>query len=781
MHKSALLGVVSLTATLMASTALAQRAPVSQVEEVVVTAQRRTENLQNVPVTVTAMSASQLQARGVTGTQALQTTVPGLNNNQVAGNFMPYIRGVGSNQTGSGNESSVAVYIDGQYMGAKPGNIMDLGAIERVEVLKGPQGTLFGRNATGGALSITTLTPPKEFQARAEASYSRFAEKRVVFYGGGPITDTLAASLSYTGKWNHGYTHDVVRNVNGAPVENQTGMVKLQWTPTDQLSVTLSGQVNFLADPTYYAAHTQAGTISSAEAAGFFTTHAQNTTSTSFQAFSETRQKRALLNISYDFGKAEFVSITGYLGTTTHTGFDLDMSPRGITHLLTDQNGDQFSQEFHLRSNTDGPLTWITGAYYIFLREGYAALPHGQTTQVNVPFPVRPADLLVTGASVTGGNSMILTTSYSAFAQGTYAFNDTTRLTAGLRFTRDLKSMRGRSYRLTAAPGNAANSVPLNGDTFYLANDGLIFIDNTTATAAVKTTWKKPTWRLALDHDFTDDIMGYASYSRGFKSGSYAPLPVSNAQPVVNPEQIDAYEVGLKTEWFDRRVRVNVSAYYYDYKDIQVALVTSAGVSVVQNAAAARIYGFDFDGEVILAPGLTAHGGFNLINSKYKDYQNSQLLLPKIVAGACPALRTVSVAEARAIAGGTPVGGNCNYILNASGLDVLSAPRNTFSLGLDYDIPLGNDSRLLLTGNAYHNSGYDVSPGGFFTHIPAYETISASATWFAPDDRYFVRVWGDNLTNDIHPVGRLPLAFVFQEVDSKPRTYGVTIGFKFGG
>ncbi|OYW84297.1 MAG: hypothetical protein B7Z20_11110, partial [Sphingobium sp. 32-64-5] len=442
--------------------------------------------------------------------------------------------------------------------------------------------------------------------------------------------------------------------------------------PTDRLTATLTGGYSYLSDPTFMAAHRLEGTVSTAQGLGYLAPSGPREGAISREeAMSTVKTARATLNVNYDLGGVDLISISGYVDMDAFNFFDLDSSPANILHLATGQVGEQFSQELQLQKN-DGPLRWIAGLYYLHFDDGYGDFPKPYLLQQNLPANFRPSDL-VPGTVALARVATVATDTGSVFGQATYEVSPATRFTAGLRYSIEKKSVKGTQYALTdPAPGQ---------DTVSLSAATGLFGAVENSTVDLSKTFRKLTWRLALDHDFNDDVMGYASYTRGFKSGSLNAGIISNAQVPVSPEVIDAYEIGLKSELFDRRLRLNIAAFYYDYKDIQVSLVTAASTSVTENAAAARLYGLDIDFVAAPTSRLTLRGGLNLLDSKYKSYESAALFLPR-TAATCPTANQVTMAQAKAIAALPQLGGNCTYRLDASGQDLIIAPRLTANLGV---------------------------------------------------------------------------------------------------
>jgi iron complex outermembrane receptor protein len=749
-------------------------------EEIVVTANRREQNLQDVPIAVTAVTSAALQASGTLNTLQLERVTPGLQIYQTGSAALPFLRGVGSNQSNPGFESPVAIYIDGIYQAGKIGNVFDLPNVERIEVLKGPQGTLFGRNATGGAISIVTRDPGQNPEISGEIGYGRFNEVRGKFYASAPITETLAASVSLTARKSDGYIRNTFLNTDANPSHNLMGMAKLVWTPTPEFTAKLSGSYFEHSDPTFLSPHVLAGTIppgTSPTGAGglFVTNYDKYTMRSNHETFVDTHGWRGSLDLQYDLGAVKLVSLTGYVDAYSENISNSPASESAASYSGSGTPSKMFSQELQLQSTGSGPLKWIVGGYYSHSNEGFSDL----ISVANVPSPIRPADLLVAGASVTAFHVELRTKSFAGFAEANYELTDRLRLTAGLRYTKENRAIDGFRYSYTALP--AAGNQTLKLYNTMLGTEPLVF-GRTIAAASVtdrEKDFSKLTFRAALDYKIQDDVMVYASFNRGFKSGSYTATSLSATAVPVNPEVLDAYEVGFKSEFLDHRVRFNAAAFYYDYSNIQVGLITGAGVTTVENAAAARIFGLDAELTVVPTDNLTLRAAVNLLDTKYKDYGRAQIFLPKTTAAACTAPPpAISQAQADALVAAPKFAGACSYALDASGLPLIFSPKMSGNIAADYTIPVG-ESRIVLNGSLYYNSGFDITPGGYFSHIGSYETLSASATWYGPDDRYFVRVWGDNLTDSSHPIYISPQAAAFQEISARPVSYGVTVGFKF--
>ena len=726
---------VSVARAEMASAAAAS-GPVQQLEEIVVTAQRRSENLQGVPITVVALTEKSIALAGVSSTLELQAVTPGLVTVQSGSALLPYIRGVGSNQVSEGSDSSVATYVDGVYVAFKAANVLELNDIARIEVLKGPQGTLFGRNATGGALNITTKDPGAVATANFDIGFGSFDESIGHVYFSTPITDTLGLNFAATHDQDHGYIRDLTTNSEVGALNSTTANAKLVWKPTDRFSAKLGVQYVESSDNSLQDLHFVQGT-SPVAIPGVTIPFGNFNTATGAVTPVKVSEGTARLEMKYDLGYASLVSITGYQQGFEVSGADEDSTAAPLEAVAVKAKNTTFSQELQLVSDSTKPLQWILGAFYMNDKQWQQDLQ----IAVGLPLNATAADFTANSQDLHFHPS-VPTISRAVFGQASYNLTDLDRLTVGLRYTVETKA-----YNNTL-------------DVFFPNGvGGLASI--VAGTGNGRKDFSVPTWRLSYDHHFTTDLMGYLSYNRGFKSGLFQATVLGPDQKAVNPEILDAYEGGLKADLFDKRLRLNSSLFFYNYKDLQVSILASgSGVTATQNAGSAQMYGLDLDATAVPIENLNIRAGFNLLHSEYTDYANASVFVQN------------------------PAGeGNISETVNAKGEPTVYAPKMTLNFGGDYTvhkIPVGE--KLVLAGNYYYNSGYDVqpyAPGGNYSHVANFSTLNANITWYAKNDGLFVRLWGENLTNAVYPIYALPNNFGFGRANAKPATGGITVGVSF--
>lgn len=539
-------------------------APVQQVGEVVVTAERREQSLQKVPVAVTALSGSEIAKAGVADITELKNTIPNLviSGNNQQGETPIAIRGISGSTAGIGSENPVAVYIDGVYIGASSAQVFAFADLDRVEVLRGPQGTLYGRNATGGAIGVFTRQPTASLQGEVSADYGSFDTARANGWVSGPVTDKLqfetSAYFDHTDGWEENLYNG--RYVNGATDYGVRGALK--YLATDSLAVTLNFDVGHQEDPAAFHS----------ESPGPFSWNHVDVNE-------DVKSLRDLggtsVTVKYVMPLATLTSITAYRQVSVNYNSDSDALPKQIYQSPIFINQSQESEELRLASNTEGPVSWIAGFFYFheFATLGY--------------------DPVHLGAVYAIDNANATTDSYAGYIQADYHPIRKLTLTAGLRYTEDVKS-----YFISNSFPNA-----LGQPTIPPSNENGDF-------GAV-------TPRFAANYQLTDTAMLYASATRGFRAGGFN---LASDYGAFKPEYIWSYEAGVKTDLFDHRLRLDLTGFHYDYSNLQVRQLPAPGVSVVLNAASAEADGVELESTWIPITGLRLTADASYLDAHYVKF-----------------------------------------------------------------------------------------------------------------------------------------------------------------
>jgi iron complex outermembrane receptor protein len=700
-----------------ATGATTQSAQPAVLEEIVVTAQRRLENLQDVPITVTAMPAAALAAVGITNTADLVNVVPGMLVQTSAGYSLPHLRGVGITAIGAGIENSVALYVDGVYRGVSSSDAVGLNNIAQVEVEKGPQGTLFGRNATGGLIQVTTLDPTAGFSASAHAGYGNYhTVQSDAYVSGGTdfVAGDLAVQLTHQGE-GYGTNLATGQDINRMDMSLS---VRSKWIlhPVDGTKLTLildnAETDNSLSALRNYQNYPNIYYPGGMPIANLPTLDVDDDA----QPLRRMHEQGASLQLDQDIDTVKLVNTVAYRRDVYTYDVDFDLGPMPYSLNDTRQEDNQLTEELRLLSNSNSSLTWMTGLFYYEAHNGFQPQNvYFSGTAVNPAKPVTH----VLNETVQTTNSLAL------FGQATQKLTETTELTVGLRYTGEKRALLGTDT------GFLNGVVPVS-----LANVNTNFRTNT------------PTWRLALDHHFTDDVNGYVSYNRGFKSGGYnVPAP---ALPAYSPEKLDAYETGLKTQFLERRLTLNAAFFYYNYQNIQVSRFVN-GSPEVYNGGKARLYGLDLDATVRVTQGLTISAGLELEHDRFTDFPNADFFL--------------SCAH--------PYPTVCS--LSANGKQLPQTPAASGTINVDYRVSISN-SELHFNVNEAANSGYYYQPNNEIKQS-AYGLLNGSIGWTY--GHYSVTLWGKNLTDVIYATAVNPAPTAISAAYAAPRTYGVTLGAKF--
>jgi iron complex outermembrane recepter protein len=680
--------------------------------EVVVTAQRRTENAQTVPIALSAISGDTLeQTFGVNNVDTLQEAVPGLNISMDTGNTKIFLRGVGT--TAVATDNSVGIYVDGVYIAAQGSSFMNLANIDQVEIDKGPQGTLFGRNTTGGVVQIVTKTPSFTPSAYLTFGYGNYNTFTLNFYGTSGIAPNLAADFAYY--YNNQLdspgmnvttgTNNIFRQ-NAEVIRN-----KWLWTPTGATTVMLA--LDYTQDR--QATGTVWSLLPGAVGGGGKTTYVgfYNTASNLDNHWTD-RNYGASLRLEQDFGWSRLVSITGARDSLNIHTLDQDATPLHLVDATPLPELDEtLTQELQLQSPVGNEkFKWIVGLYY--MDDRFASLP----------LVISEGDYSPSGLTYAMVEVYVRepTRSYAEFGQATWEFLPDTHLTLGVRNTDDTKSIGGNTL-----------------------------VDGFDAVQGRQTAdFSKATYRAVLDRQFTPDILGYVSWSTGFKSGQYS--LVNFTEPSVKPEVLTAYETGFKMEFLDRRLRVNASAFDYKYQDIQVQEVVVGGTQLV-NAAQATIYGLDLDTNAKLTRSLSLQASLEWLHARYTNFPNDPSYVP------------------------APAGGNDLITINGAGFHMTNAPDFSAYVAVDYTMAVAGGI-LDVNVNESYNSGYYWDPDDRLRQ-PAFALLGGYVKWTDGEGKWSYRLWGNNVTSRHYYTYEDAFAFGDIYSPAMPATYGVVAERKF--
>ncbi|WP_123905412.1 TonB-dependent receptor [Sphingobium cloacae] len=736
-----LLGVCVIAPVATASAQVADQG----LADIVVTATKREGRLQNVPVTVSAFTGDALAKANITDAKDLGMVTPGLTITSGNGVVTPFARGIGNDVAVFGNEASTAVYVDGVYYARLPEAAFQLSDVERIEVLKGPQGTLFGRNASGGLINIITLDPGNELGGKITAGYGNYDAKKLQGFIGGPIAPGVRASLSgyfidhdgwgkyvTTGDDTNYLNEKFVRGKIVADVSERTeikisgeylyfrsdiGQASNAYRGTTQgYQVTASG-----ASPKYISGPLAGMPTGLADPDGPVITPARfYDSNNSFPTLRINKSYAFSFRLKQDLGFAEFLAISAYRkesegaviidpDNTPLRGTDVDLHPRAKT----------FTQELQLTSRSGSPIEWIIGAYYLYTKTGYyPSAFNGLTINAQV------ADSFGLANPVPGARFQMFgsqtVNSYAAFGQATYKVADHTNITLGGRYTIDKLVAVGRTEIYS---GYQSPAYTLLASIPALDANG----DNPHAR------FSKFTYKASLDHHFSNDVMAFASISRGYKAGVFNTQPVSITP--AKPEIVDAYEIGLKTEFFDRKVRLNLAAFWNDVKNPQTYRFDNTAV-IFGNAQKARTKGVELEATVRAARGLTLTGGATYLDARYRKFTNAVFVLP---AG------TVVVDPIGNPAGVFVPGNGLGVTGDASGNRMSRSPKFTGNIGFNYDLELGGGT-VGLSGNYAYNSGYYWFPDNRLRQR-RYGVLNSAVSFTPAGERIVVAVWGKNLAN----------------------------------
>jgi iron complex outermembrane recepter protein len=726
-------------AAISASPATAQT-PEADSGDIVVTATRSESLLSKTPIAMTAIAGAELVQSGISNPTQLEESVPNLS--IVRGNGLQItIRGVTSTDGTEKGDPSAAFLLDGIYLARPQAQEVSFFDIERVEVLRGPQGTLFGRNSTAGVVHVISTRPKFEFGASLDATYGNFDTINATAAVNVPLGDTFALRVAGNIDQRDNFIIDgnAADGISLDPFKKNVSLrVSALFKPTDALSVLVIGDystikgnpTNALLTSNFYnnivtgarATFERPNFINPTSEAGRLLAVPQ-----SQQAFRDTKEKGVMGEINYDFGAATLT----YLGSYRETDRK-EFSNFRAGLFQTDFIGKywQTSHEVRLAVGGDGPLQAQVGGYYFKERSGIAFFLNnllGPNTRFGFPQDPTIAD------------------NKSAFGQATYEIADNFKLTAGVRYSRDLKSRVGNTVLDTYT--NVVNSS--NIGTFV---SRAIFQNNNASR-----NFSKVTWRAGVDYDSPLGLV-FASVSTGYKAGGFndgceagtaAGCALSADSLYYDPETLTSYEAGFKFK-FGPAFRLNGTVFQYDYKGLQLSQLGNcapanqppAPCQVTTNAAVAKVNGVELDALLQPTENFTIRLALNYLDARYSDF--------------------------------SPV-----PTVNLSGFPLSRSPKWSWNAGVNYAAPIG-EGQLVADASIRSRSSYELTDLAAYAYFqqPAHTKTDLSLTYKAPENKFYVAAFAENLENDV-VVTSVTTGANGSLTFGDPRTYGIRAGFKF--
>lgn len=721
--------------------------------DIIVTANRRDQSVQKSSLAIAVLGGEALQQKGVTQAAELASVVPGLTISQGGAVTQTYLRGVGNFATDANAESSIAYNINGVYIARPSGLGPIFFDLERVEVLKGPQGTLYGRNATGGAINLITRRPTQTLSAEGSVDLGNYGLMRMTGALGGGLTETLAVRAAAQWTSREGYLTD-----GGNDQDSFAGRLTALWKPVSAVSLLVTGeytQIKGIGEGTVKRSTltpvpddpwqgpsvgdiSQPPTASIAMGPGVFGTRIRDDSNLDGRVWAVS----ATLDI--DLGPATLTFIPAYRDLRNDY---LTYAP-GFRYQIGEASQ---QQSYELRLANDGTLLkWVMGGYYFKEEQsqslGLQAIPIQQNSS----------------------QTALTTESYAAFGEVTASLSDSFRLIGGLRYSHDRKTQDGTSVSVLPAPGTS----DLHGQASY----------------------ENVSFRAGLEYDLAAENMFFATLATGFKAGGFfsAPGPDNSYKP----EKLTAFTMGLRNRFLDRTLQVNLEGFYWKYDDKQErylgANVGTGAVSLLTtNAGKATLYGGNLD--IVYKPSRADRISIAVeyLHTKYDSFAYTVYAPPPFGAAYGYGAQSTSCALGPIVPfTATPAPTDATQTIDCSGKPLIRAPKWTGTVAYQHDFDLANGGRLVPAIESQFASSQYLYPDFVSSgRDDGFVTINADLTYHAPDGRFSASLWGKNLTNQAIYTGGIRYSFsapvapqgdpsLFYANIRPPRTYGITLRMK---
>lgn len=769
-----LIGSVSISA-LMAMPAFAQ------IDEIIVTAEKREESVQDVSASINAFDGDALIKAGISDVSRIDLLVPGVNFAFIGNDAKFNVRGANSNNTFNDASSIVGTFVDGVYKTRASQQTRSFYDVERLEFLKGPQGTLYGRNTLAGALNLYTNKPDfTEAYGGADASLESFNTRRVEGFVNIPVTEQLAIRVAGVTESTDGYVNNIAGpRLGGA--DEYAFRISALYEPTDNISLLLRGSRS-REEGTSLGVFSYAGLCRPVNAAGFtdqtgeildcenprrgslgatpFDELGPFEVEQDFVPDGDVSEDVISLEANIDFGPVALKSISSYTDFRNFIGADGDASGFAFERLWNDERNESFTQEIQLSSNYDSPLQWLAGLYYSNDEQFFSFLDFRQTVDFN-DNPNGATGLVSLDTQLNGffaDATFLDIDTFGAFGQVEYALTDRARITGGLRYNQEDKDLSGSSNftadgQVTLQPGLDLNPRIVPNDPFE------VFAFNEDAAGAVRLdeSFDRVTWKVAGEYDFNDDILLYATVATGFLSGQL------NRNGNITDQQTSInYEVGVKSQLLNNTLQLNIAGYITNYDNLltQVQEVdpnTGNVVTFGANGGDIEAKGIELDFVYLVTDNLTFNGGLSLLDSEYGTFGTGNVF--------------------------QQLDGVANGFVDLSGETTPWSPTFTTNLGANYFFDLGERGSITPAVQFFYSDGYQASTVVPFSSVArqdSYTKTDLRITWDSPNQKYAVSAYVENIEDEaVNARVNVGGNDFVQTSFLAPRNYGIGLKARF--
>ncbi len=736
------------------------------IEEIIVTAERRAENLQSVPVAVTAFTGENLDAQGIVDIKGITERTPGF----TMGVFNPgqpqfYIRGIGSNEDGAGGDQSVIIFVDEVYIGRSAGSDLDLFDLERVEVLRGPQGTLFGKNVIGGAVSLVTKKPSEDNEHVLQGSFGNLNAMNIRGLTSGQIAENVYGKVSFSSRRRDGYVEsqidkfpqffpnvssNLLGNFDQHDINSDSFRSALRFVPSDRMEINVTANYSTMdrAGPSYISIG-PGGIPFTADAAalpGYGNNIHENLledpgkSTNDIWGFTgrvdyDINESMTLTSLT-SFRKVEAVQ-QWFLGTSNLNRLKLAAVP-AVSLLINGSNdytddSDTFTHEFRLSGSMDR-FHFVTGVYYLNEKTDRNERAPGGLDFHDGEGAIARSTPVVDGGDLQENE----TDSYSVFGQISYDLTDELSVTVGGRQSWDKKDISRLGTPTSNAPGRIFD--------FKTGED-----------------WSAFTGKLGIEWQATDDVFVYGTISEGYKSGGYQGLAGSELIAITpfDPEEALLYEIGAKTDFMNGRARLNAAIFYTDYTDLQILQLLvetdsppeQSGQLITQNAADAEIQGVELEFTFLPFDNFIIQGSYTYLDTEFANF-----FIPS---------------------GFRPPDGGTGTSADRAGNALRNAPENAYNILFRYDMGFENGGSLGLQADFRHKDKVFQDPDVLeFAAVPEYDVVDLRASYIFPNGNIETTLWVRNAADEEYFLHNWPLQGSGQATPAPPRTYGLTVTWR---